>query len=75
MIFSKKLILKKNRAKLASYFVCMIQIYRHCADLDTSSLKDPRLHDGTKISCLYNLGRLLNDDGRSEVRLYMVYYM
>ncbi|XP_076445785.1 protein O-mannosyl-transferase TMTC2-like [Babylonia areolata] len=37
------------------------QIYRHCADLDTSGLKDPRLHETTKISCLYNLARLLAD--------------
>lgn len=37
------------------------QCYRHCADLDTSGLKDPRLHESTKISCLYNLGRLYAD--------------
>ncbi|XP_052238315.1 protein O-mannosyl-transferase TMTC2-like isoform X1 [Dreissena polymorpha] len=42
------------------------QVYRHCADLDTSKLKDPRLHESTKISCLYNLGRLYNDQKQFE---------
>lgn len=37
------------------------RVYRHCADLDTSKLRDPRLHESTKISCLYNLGRLYSD--------------
>ncbi|XP_050390275.1 protein O-mannosyl-transferase TMTC2 [Patella vulgata] len=37
------------------------KIYKICADLDTSGLKDPRLHEGTKISCLYNLGRLYTE--------------
>ncbi|KAK7108448.1 protein O-mannosyl-transferase TMTC2-like [Littorina saxatilis] len=40
--------------------------YRHCADLDTSNLKDPRLHENTKISCLYNLGRLFADHNRLQ---------
>ncbi|CAH1798791.1 unnamed protein product [Owenia fusiformis] len=38
--------------------------YRHCAQIDTKGLKDPRLHDNTKISALYNLGRLLADQNR-----------
>ncbi|XP_041350711.1 protein O-mannosyl-transferase TMTC2-like [Gigantopelta aegis] len=42
------------------------QVFRHCADLDTSGLKDPRLHDSTKISCLYNLGRQLTEQDRFE---------
>ncbi|XP_052769332.1 protein O-mannosyl-transferase TMTC2-like [Mya arenaria] len=42
------------------------QVYRHCADLDTSKLKDPRLHESTKISCLYNLGRLYSDQKRYQ---------
>ncbi|CAC5409907.1 TMTC [Mytilus coruscus] len=33
---------------------CFFQVYKHCADLDTSGLKDPRLHANTKISALYN---------------------
>ncbi|ESP04617.1 hypothetical protein LOTGIDRAFT_135841 [Lottia gigantea] len=40
------------------------KIYKHCAELDTSGLKDPRLHESTKISCLYNLGRLYTEQDR-----------
>uniref|UniRef100_A0A8W8J3J0 dolichyl-phosphate-mannose--protein mannosyltransferase n=2 Tax=Magallana gigas TaxID=29159 RepID=A0A8W8J3J0_MAGGI len=42
------------------------KIYRHCADLDTSGLKDPRLHENTKISALYNLGRMLSEQERNR---------
>ncbi|XP_061176820.1 protein O-mannosyl-transferase TMTC2-like [Saccostrea echinata] len=42
------------------------KIYRHCADLDTSGLKDPRLHENTKISALYNLGRMLAEQERNK---------
>ncbi|XP_067676543.1 protein O-mannosyl-transferase TMTC2-like isoform X1 [Haliotis asinina] len=45
------------------------KIYRHCADLDTSGLKDPRLHEATKISCLYNLGRLYTEEEEYQVAL------
>uniref|UniRef100_A0A0B7A7K4 dolichyl-phosphate-mannose--protein mannosyltransferase n=1 Tax=Arion vulgaris TaxID=1028688 RepID=A0A0B7A7K4_9EUPU len=45
------------------------QIYRHCADLDTSGLKDPRLHDGTKISCIFNHGRVLMDEDKLQEAL------
>ena len=49
------------------------QIYLHCAEIDHSGLKDPRLHESTKISALYNLGRLLADQDRLEeaVDIYM----
>ena len=40
------------------------QVYRHCSEIDISGLKDPRLHEQTKISALYNLGRLLADQER-----------
>ncbi|XP_060080111.1 protein O-mannosyl-transferase TMTC2-like [Ylistrum balloti] len=42
------------------------KVYLHCADLDTSGLKDPRLHENTKISALYNLGRLYAEMGRNK---------
>lgn len=42
-------------------------IYRHCADLDTSGLKDPRLHEQTKISCLYNLARQHADQNNLQL--------
>lgn len=47
-------------------FFILQQIYRHCADLDTSGLKDPRLHENTKISALYNLGRMLSEQERNR---------
>ncbi|KAA0190185.1 hypothetical protein HAZT_HAZT005266 [Hyalella azteca] len=42
------------------------EVYRQCAELDGSGLKDPRTHEATKISALFNLGRLYADDGRYE---------
>ncbi|XP_055889069.1 protein O-mannosyl-transferase TMTC2-like [Biomphalaria glabrata] len=47
------------------------KIYSHCADLDTSGLKDPRLHDGTKISCMFNHGRILMDEDKLKEALAM----
>ncbi|XP_074651440.1 protein O-mannosyl-transferase TMTC2-like [Tubulanus polymorphus] len=41
-------------------------VYRHCSTIDTTGLKDPRLHESTKISALYNLARLLTDKNRNE---------
>lgn len=34
--------------------------------MDTSGLKDPRLHENTKISALYNLGRMLSEQERNK---------
>ncbi|XP_066954615.1 protein O-mannosyl-transferase TMTC2 [Macrobrachium rosenbergii] len=42
------------------------EVYRHCSQLDGSGLKDPRTHESTKISALFNLGRLYADDGHFE---------
>ncbi|XP_052089003.1 protein O-mannosyl-transferase TMTC2-like [Mytilus californianus] len=42
------------------------KVYKHCADLDTSGLKDPRLHANTKISALYNLGRMYAEMNRHQ---------
>ena len=49
--------------------IAPVQVYRLCSQIDTSGLKDPRLHEQTMISALYNLGRLLDDDGRHQVAL------
>ena len=43
-----------------------IEVYRHCSQLDGSGLKDPRTHEATKISALFNLGRLYADDGNFD---------
>ena len=43
------------------------KMYRQCVEIDTAGLKDPRLHEHTKISALYNLGRLLADQDRYQV--------
>lgn len=43
-----------------------IEVYRQCSMLDSSGLKDPRTHEATKISALFNLGRLYADDGQYE---------
>lgn len=39
-----------------------VEVYRRCSQLDGSGLKDPRTHETTKISALFNLGRLYADD-------------
>lgn len=41
-----------------------IEVYKRCSHLDGSGLKDPRTHETTKISALFNLGRLYADDGQ-----------
>ncbi|ESO05256.1 hypothetical protein HELRODRAFT_78021, partial [Helobdella robusta] len=51
------------------------QVYRHCSEIDTYGLKDPRLHEQTKISALYNLGRLLADQERHQVNRMMMMMM
>lgn len=45
----------------------LLKVYRHCAQLDGTGLKDPKTHESTKISALFNLGRLYADDGKYEV--------
>ena len=50
-----------------------IEVYRLCSQLDGSGLKDPRTHEATKISALFNLGRLYADDGQYDkaIQVYM----
>lgn len=43
-----------------------IDVYRRCASLDGSGLKDPKNHETTQVSALFNLGRLYSDEGRFE---------
>ncbi|XP_037086631.1 protein O-mannosyl-transferase TMTC2-like isoform X2 [Pollicipes pollicipes] len=47
-------------------------VYRHCSTLDGAGLKDPRTHEATKISALFNLGRLHADEGsfRQAIAVY-----
>lgn len=51
---------------MQNVFLFFLQVYKHCADLDTSGLKDPRLHANTKISALYNLGRMYAEINRYQ---------
>ena len=46
-----------------------IEAYKHCSSLDGTRLKDIRLHESTKISALFNLGRIYADDGHYEKAL------
>ncbi|KAI1301620.1 Protein O-mannosyl-transferase TMTC2 [Halotydeus destructor] len=41
-------------------------VFKHCAGLDGTGLKDPRTHESTRISALFNLGRLFADDARYQ---------
>lgn len=45
------------------------QVYTFCAQIDGTGLKDVKLHESTKISALYNLGRMYADDGDLEKAL------
>ncbi|KAG8245340.1 Protein O-mannosyl-transferase tmtc2 [Homalodisca vitripennis] len=40
------------------------RVFRRCATLDVTGLKDPRLHEETKMAALLHLGRLHADRGR-----------
>lgn len=46
-----------------------IEAYKHCSSLDGNRLKDIRLHENTKISALFNLGRIYADEGNHEKAL------
>lgn len=39
-----------------------------CADIPDENLKDPHAHKSSVTSCLYNLGKLLHEQGQQEVR-------
>lgn len=43
-----------------------IEVYKRCAALDGTGLKDPKNHESTQISALFNLGRLLADESKYE---------
>ena len=43
-----------------------IRVYRHCANLDGTGLKDPYAHEAAKTSALFNLGKLYSDLGKYE---------
>lgn len=43
-----------------------ILVYRHCANLDGTGLKDPHSHEAAKTSALFNLGKLYFDAGQYE---------
>lgn len=38
-----------------------------CADIPDENLKDPHAHKNSVTSCLYNLGKLLHEQGQQEV--------
>lgn len=38
-----------------------------CADIPDENLKDPNAHKSSVTSCLYNLGKLLHEQGQQEV--------
>lgn len=44
-------------------------VFKHTAGIDGTGLKDPKLHEATKTSALYNLGKLYADDGKHRLAL------
>lgn len=40
-----------------------IEMYKHCASIDGNGLKDQRTHEQSRISALFNLGKLYADQG------------
>lgn len=40
-----------------------------CADIPDENLKDPHAHKSSVTSCLYNLGKLLHEQGHQEVKV------
>ncbi|KAM9823963.1 LOW QUALITY PROTEIN: protein O-mannosyl-transferase TMTC2 [Neosynchiropus ocellatus] len=49
------------------------QTLRTCANIPDENLKDPHAHKSSVTSCLYNLGKLLHEQGQHEEAL--PYYM
>ncbi|XP_056311853.1 protein O-mannosyl-transferase TMTC2 [Danio aesculapii] len=43
--------------------------FHTCADIPDENLKDPHAHKSSVTSCLYNLGKLLHDQGQHEEAL------
>ena len=43
-----------------------------CADIPDENLKDPHAHKSSVTSCLYNLGKLLHEQGHQEVKTPLV---
>lgn len=40
-----------------------------CAEIPDENLKDPHAHKSSVTSCLYNLGKLLHEQGQQEVNV------
>lgn len=40
-----------------------IELYKRCASIDGDGLRDPRTHEQSRISALFNLGKLYADQG------------
>ncbi|KAL0195579.1 hypothetical protein M9458_009151, partial [Cirrhinus mrigala] len=40
--------------------------FHTCADIPDENLKDPHAHKSSVTSCLYNLGKLLHEQGQHE---------
>lgn len=38
-----------------------------CADIPDENLKDPHAHKSSVTSCLYNMGKMLHEQGHQEV--------
>lgn len=46
-----------------------------CAEISDENLKDPHAHKSSVTSCLYNLGKLLHEQGHQEVRWALNLYV
>ncbi|XP_029655221.2 protein O-mannosyl-transferase TMTC2-like [Octopus sinensis] len=47
----------------------IFQSYLNCSSIDITGLRDPRLHESTKISALYNLGRMYADQQKYQLAI------
>ncbi|XP_046730253.1 protein O-mannosyl-transferase TMTC2 isoform X2 [Silurus meridionalis] len=47
------------------------QTFQKCASIPDENLKDPHAHKSAVTSCLYNLGKLLHEQGQQEEALSM----
>lgn len=43
--------------------------FQMCASIPDENLKDPYAHKSAVTSCLYNLGKLLHEQGQQEVAI------
>ncbi|CAI9721794.1 protein O-mannosyl-transferase TMTC2 [Octopus vulgaris] len=60
---------RNDEAEKKSVIHDIFQSYLNCSNVDITGLRHPRLHESTKISALYNLGRMYADQQKYQLAI------